>query len=171
MQQQLREAAAAIRNAPDEPEKARQTKRLADVLNESFEEDVRRRETELVQIEERVKKLREQFSRRREKKQEIIDLQMKVALNEADGLGFFSQPGGAGPEYSSTMPLGTFFPPATDRTRRQPFERRIEGEPPRPGGAVAPPAGVRGNVPGPRPAPGAAPPSETYQGPPPLDIK
>ena len=33
-----------------------------------------------------------QLDRRREKKSEIIDLQAKVAINEADGLGFYGQP-------------------------------------------------------------------------------
>ena len=47
------------------------------------------REQELKQIEERLTKLRELLDRRRTKKQEIIDLQTKVALNEADGLGFY----------------------------------------------------------------------------------
>lgn len=96
IQDQIRRAAAAIRSAPDELSKARETKLLSDLLNEFFEVDARRREVELAQIEERVKKLREQLDRRREKKQEIIDLQLKVALNEADGLGFFTGP--AGPE-------------------------------------------------------------------------
>jgi hypothetical protein len=100
IQNQIRQSAAAIRNAPDEQAKARETKLLSDLLNEFFEVDARRRETELAQIEERVRKLREQLDRRREKKQEIIDLQLKVALNEADGLGFFNQPA-AGVRYQN----------------------------------------------------------------------
>jgi hypothetical protein len=92
VQDQIRRAVAAIRNAADEVQKSRETKQLSDLLNEYFETDVRRRESELTQIEERVKKLREQLDLRRQKKQEILDLQMKVALNEADGLGFFSAP-------------------------------------------------------------------------------
>ena len=50
-----------------------------------------RREHELTQIEERLTKLRELLERRRKKKQEIIELQTKVALNEAEGLGFYEQ--------------------------------------------------------------------------------
>ena len=56
-----------------------------------------RREEELARVEERVKKLRALLTKRASKKQEIIDLQIKVLENEADGLGFFNnaQPPGA----------------------------------------------------------------------------
>jgi hypothetical protein len=100
VQDQIRRAVAAIRDAPNEAQKSRETKILNDLLNEYFETDTQRRESELVQIEERVKKLREQLDLRRQKKQEIIDLQMKVALNEADGLGFFSSPSDSQSRYA-----------------------------------------------------------------------
>jgi hypothetical protein len=48
------------------------------------------RKKELEQLEKRLANLREQLDRRKTKKSEIVDLQMKVLLNEADGLGFFS---------------------------------------------------------------------------------
>jgi hypothetical protein len=167
MESQIREAAAALRGAADEQQKADATKRLGELLNAYFEEDVRRRETELAQIEERVKKLREQLNRRREKKQEIIDLQMKVALNEADGLGFFSRP--AGREYGSLLdmepPARRYPEPAMDATPRVQRERPMEGEPPRSGGSVTPPPGRRGNQPRPRPAPGGTPTSDDFSAP------
>jgi len=47
------------------------------------------RQHELEQIEQRLTKLRDLLERRRTKKQEIIELQTKVALNEAEGLGFY----------------------------------------------------------------------------------
>ena len=58
-----------------------------------------RRGQELAQIEERLTKLRELLDRRRTKKQEILELQAKVALNEADGLGFYDgeRSGGGAP--------------------------------------------------------------------------
>ena len=43
-----------------------------------------------------MQKLRAQLDRRREKKQEIIELQLKLAVNEADGLGFFGEGAGFG---------------------------------------------------------------------------
>jgi hypothetical protein len=61
------------------------------------------REKELAELEKRLAKLREQLDRRRTKKQDIMDLQIKVLLNEADGLGFYS-----GGEKSDYSPFGTF---------------------------------------------------------------
>jgi hypothetical protein len=50
------------------------------------------RKKELADIESRLEKLRAQLERRRAKKDEIVDLQVKVAINEAEGLGFTSAP-------------------------------------------------------------------------------
>ena len=133
---EIEQAANRVRDAEGAEAKSEARKQLRKLLDNYFEDDMQRRAEELARIEERVKKLHALLERREDRKGEIIDLQMKVALNEADGLGFFSQPGGAGPEYSPTMPPGTFPAPATDRTPRAPFERRLEGEPPRPVGEV-----------------------------------
>src|SRR5262249_35163612 len=85
----IRKAAEAVRDAKGDDEKAAAQKKLAEVLSKSYDDDMVQREHELKQIEERLTKLRELLERRRTKKQEIIDLQTKVALNEADGLGFY----------------------------------------------------------------------------------
>jgi hypothetical protein len=85
----IRKAAEAVRDAKDSQEKEAAQKKLVDALNKCYDEDMAQREKELKQIEERLAKLRELLERRRAKKQDIIDLQVKVALNEADGLGFY----------------------------------------------------------------------------------
>ena len=85
----IRKAAEAVRDAKGDDAKSAAQKKLADLLSKSYDEDMAQRERELKQIEERLTKLRDLLSRRRSKKQEIIDLQIKVALNEADGLGFY----------------------------------------------------------------------------------
>jgi hypothetical protein len=87
----FRQAAAALRDAKDDAAKAAAQTQLTELLNNYFEEDMRRREEELAKIETRLKSLREQAARRREKKSEIVELQIKVLLNEAEGLGFFSE--------------------------------------------------------------------------------
>lgn len=89
---EIRRAVEALRDAEDDDAKAAATVALIKLLNETFDQDMRRREQELAQVEERVKNLRSQLDLRREKRQEIIDLQIKVLENEAAGLGFFSQP-------------------------------------------------------------------------------
>jgi hypothetical protein len=92
----LRQAAAALRDAKDDVAKADAKTQLTNLLNNYFEEDMRRREEELAKIEARLKDLREQAARRREKKSEIVDLQIKVLLNEVEGLGFFSEAASTG---------------------------------------------------------------------------
>jgi hypothetical protein len=85
----IRKAAETVRDAKGDDAKSAAQKNLADLLNKCYDEDMAQRERELKQIEERLTKLRELLSRRRAKKQDIIDLQTKVALNDADGLGFY----------------------------------------------------------------------------------
>ena len=60
--------------------------------------DVRRQE--LADIEARLAKLRTQLDRRREKKDDIVDLQYQVAINEAEGLGFTSRAEGQSVQHS-----------------------------------------------------------------------
>jgi hypothetical protein len=85
----IRKAAEAVRDAKGDDAKSAAQKQLTDLLSKSYDEDMAQRERELKQIEERLAKLRELLSRRRSKKQDIVDLQVKVALNDADGLGFY----------------------------------------------------------------------------------
>jgi len=77
---QLREA--------DDAKKPELTKQLQTAVDKYFDDDMKARETELTKLEERLSKLRNQLDRRRKAKAEIIQLQIKVLLNEADGLGF-----------------------------------------------------------------------------------
>jgi hypothetical protein len=85
----IRKAAEAVRDAKGDEAKSAAQKKLTELLSTCYDDDMVQREHELKQIEERLTKLRELLDRRRTKKQEIIDLQTKVALNEAEGLGFY----------------------------------------------------------------------------------
>jgi hypothetical protein len=85
----IREAATALNEADSDDARSDAKAKLTELLDEFFETDMERREQELAQVEERVTKLRSTLQRRREKKRDILDLQMEVLLNEADGLGFF----------------------------------------------------------------------------------
>lgn len=86
----LQELAAAVRGAKDDAARAAATELMQKTLNETFDADMKRREQELTKLEERLKVLRQQMTRRQAKKGEIIELQSRVLLNEADGLGFYS---------------------------------------------------------------------------------
>ena len=90
-----------------------------------------RREKELADVEERVTKLRSTLQRRREKKRDILDLQMEVLLNEADGLGFFGGDGFGGPggpwalqlQGPPGFPQPVPVPPAAPRPLSRPRSR------------------------------------------------
>ena len=101
----IRKAAEAVRDAKGDEEKSAAQKKLAEVLSKCYDDDMVQREKELKQIEERLTKLRDLLERRRAKKQDIIDLQTKVALNEAEGLGFYDseRPAKVGP-FTVTLP-------------------------------------------------------------------
>jgi hypothetical protein len=88
----LSQAAEKVRDAKDEASKAEATAELTRLVEKHFEEDMQIREKELESIAARVEKLKAQLARRREKKQDIVDLQVKVVINDADGLGFTSRP-------------------------------------------------------------------------------
>jgi hypothetical protein len=72
----------------DELHKPGITKELETAVATEFDEDIKRRDAELTMLEERVAKLRAQLERRRKAKAEITQLQTKVLVNDADGLGF-----------------------------------------------------------------------------------
>lgn len=92
IQGSIRQMAEKLRDSEDDAEKEKAQQKLASLLGEYFDQDMTRRQEELTELEQRLEKLRAQLKRREEKRQEIIDLQIKVAVNEADGLGFLSQP-------------------------------------------------------------------------------
>jgi hypothetical protein len=111
----IQEAAARISEAPDDAAREAATANLLDVLDELFEADMRAREQDIAEIEARVARLQAQLEHRRAKKQEIIDLQAKVAINEAEGLGFYGErkPDGfdfKGPSFMTT-PSSTILVP------------------------------------------------------------
>ena len=69
--------------------------RVQEQLQVQFDHDLKRREEQLKEVEERVTKLRQQLDRRREAANDIIRLRVQTLLNEASGLGFpgFETPG------------------------------------------------------------------------------
>lgn len=87
---EIQKAAKALHEAKDANAKEAADKKLTALLDEYFDEDMKRREEELASIEERLKNLRAVLEKRRAKQSEIVELQKKVLLNEADDLGFFT---------------------------------------------------------------------------------
>ncbi|MBA3314126.1 MAG: hypothetical protein M3552_20665 [Planctomycetota bacterium] len=62
--------------------------RLRSILEEVFAARQQAHEQEIAELEEKVKQLREQLERRREKQKEIIDFRMEQLVREAEGLGW-----------------------------------------------------------------------------------
>jgi hypothetical protein len=129
---EIRRAATALNEAEGGDARDEAKEKLTGLLDEYFEADMERREKELAEVEERVTKLRSTLQRRREKKRDIVDLQMEVLLNEADGLGFFGSEGFGGPGSPWAIhqgPPGISVPPAPPRAVVAPAQPK-----PAPGG-------------------------------------
>lgn len=109
LRDQIRDATRKLRAADDDSRRTEVIDDLEALLHQFFDRDMERRQGELTKIEQRLEKLRAQLDRRREKKQEIVDLQLKVILNEADGLGFYNGQGPLGATLVGLDPL--IFPP------------------------------------------------------------
>jgi hypothetical protein len=138
---EIREAAKALSEAEDDDARDEAQEKLSELLDEYFERDMNRREEELAAVEKRVRQLRELLERRREKKEEIINLQIDVLRNEADGLGFFSgdPAGGADNVFGiSLQPIpGAGLPPG------HPHVPGVPATPPAPAVAPVPAAAPR----------------------------
>jgi hypothetical protein len=77
-------------DATDEKQKAGLTEKLKAAVDKCFEDDMKGREADLTKLQERLNKLKSQMDRRRKAKDEIVQLEVKVLVNEASGLGFSS---------------------------------------------------------------------------------
>lgn len=88
----IRSGAKKLLAAKTDSARAEAKKELSLSLDQYFEEDMKTREAEIAKIEKRVNKLRAQLDKRRAAKTQIVQLQLKVLVNEANGLGFYSKP-------------------------------------------------------------------------------
>jgi hypothetical protein len=143
MADKIRKAAEELRDAKDDDAHEKANAKLRELLDKYFEEDMTRRQKELESIETRLQKLHAQLDRRRAKKQDIIDLQVKMSVNEADGLGFYSQP--EGPVFNFAAP-----PPGNVIFRKGPFGDETVTVP---SVDAAPPVPAPYPVPAPNPSP------------------
>ena len=106
---QLREKLAV---AKTEEGRAEVRDDLKKAMNEYFEEDVKRRQSELEEIRNRIDKMDTHLARRRSAKRDIVDLQVEMMVKDAAGLGFFG----------GTSDIGSPFRyPRTDQPSADPF--------------------------------------------------
>lgn len=98
----MRDAIKLLRTAKTTVAKDKAKNDLSALLKDQFDADLKRREKEIADIEARVKDLRSVLDKRRTARDNIIQLQIKVLVNEAEGLGF---PGG---NSTTNDPYGQF---------------------------------------------------------------
>ncbi len=82
-----------LRKAKTDEEKADARKQLNSALGDEFDEYLKHQAKELDRLEAKVKKLRGQWDKRREAKDELVALRIQTLENEANGLGW---PAGGG---------------------------------------------------------------------------
>jgi hypothetical protein len=92
IQMQLRREASRLRQAKTVEAKERSKKALETLFSDYFDNDMRRRQAELNQVKQQVARLEALFEKRQAAKKEIVELQLKMTVNESEGLGLFSKP-------------------------------------------------------------------------------
>ena len=84
---QIRSKISELRNSEDEKRRKATADELRELLNTAFELDYEQRNKELAKLEKRVSKLRNQLSRRKDAREDIIDVRVKSLLYEVEGIG------------------------------------------------------------------------------------
>lgn len=85
---ELQDAIQSLKTSTDEVARKKATEFIQQQLASQFEDDLKQREKELAEVEQRVTRLREQLDKRKVAQKAIIDLRLQTIVNDADGLGF-----------------------------------------------------------------------------------
>ena len=88
LSRKLQAAVHSLKTGKDEAARKAAADVIQQQLTTQFESDLKQREKELAEVEQRVKTLREQLNKRKASQAVIIDLRLQTLVNEADGLGF-----------------------------------------------------------------------------------
>ena len=75
--------------AKSEEDQKKATSELRNALNEYFDVDMKARQQEIDTINAGLKKMEDGLQKRADAKDDIVDLQLQIIVNEAEGLGFF----------------------------------------------------------------------------------
>jgi hypothetical protein len=120
LESQIQQAVQVYATAnADDPNRGDIKQSIEDMLEKQFTLRQQRREREILQIEERVKKLREALDKRADAKSKIIERRINDLLTDAEGLGWgdagpsaggvyggLSGAGAPGPAYGGPQPRG-----------------------------------------------------------------
>ncbi|QDU80626.1 hypothetical protein Pla110_23570 [Polystyrenella longa] len=86
----ISQSVSNLHSAKTDEEKKQAETELSAALSAYFDNDLKAREREVQAVQERVKKLQDKLDTRREAKEEIVNLQLQLMVNEANGLGFYN---------------------------------------------------------------------------------
>jgi len=86
--QKLQVAMQQLKTGKDDATRKAATETIQQQLTTQFEADLKQREKELAEVEQRVKSLREQLDKRKAAQSDIINLRLQTLINDANGLGF-----------------------------------------------------------------------------------
>ncbi len=87
-EKRLQGAIGGFKRAKNDEARKDALDKLSEVVSQIFDEDLKRRESEVNGIRQRVSRLNALIEKRKESKDRIVDLQLKIQLNEVEGLGF-----------------------------------------------------------------------------------
>lgn len=104
VQQATQQAIKKYQAGKTEKEKKRAEGEVKSSLSIYFDYDMKFREQDIAKIETRLKNLRTRLEKRRAAKEQLVELQVQLLINEANGLGFYGQPNA---QSSNRMVWGT----------------------------------------------------------------
>lgn len=81
-----------MKRAANDAEKEEVQQELRKLVNDAFEADLEERQKDIEEVKARVAALEALLEKRRQEKANIIELHIKTLQNEAEGLGFFTEP-------------------------------------------------------------------------------
>ena len=100
----IAEAAKAVRQAKSEDERSKTTEKLTTLLSDDYDDRLEGYDEYLNQLEEKLVEMRSKLQKRREAKDQMIKLRIKVLEAEAEDLGWPERMSGRFPSRLSTEP-------------------------------------------------------------------
>ena len=86
----VNKARSRLQGAESEEDESKATTELREALGEYFDRDMEFRQKELDEVKKGLVDMSDRLQKRANAKDEIVDLQLQMIVNEAEGLGFFS---------------------------------------------------------------------------------
>lgn len=103
--EKLQQVLEELKRADSDDAREAADERLSEIVSLIFDDDLKRRESEVSDIQQRASNLQALIQKRMESKDRIVDLQLKIQLNEVEGLGFTVKPSGR-KQFESLYPGG-----------------------------------------------------------------